>query len=38
VQEVRHSGQVETGPDVTQMAEDIARRIWERRNRPADVE
>ena len=38
VQEVRHSGQVETGPDVSQMAEDIAKRIWERRNRPADVE
>ena len=38
VQELRHSGQVDTGPDVTQMAEDIARRIWERRNRPADVE
>jgi len=38
VQEVHHTGQVETGPDVTQMAEDIAKRIWERRNRPQDVE
>lgn len=38
VQDVRHSGQVETGPDVNQMAENIARKIWERRNRPIDVE
>jgi len=38
VQELRHTGQVDTGPDVTQMAENIARRIWERRNRPSDVE
>lgn len=38
VQEVHHTGQVETGPDVSQMAEDIAKRIWERRNRPQDVE
>ena len=38
VQELRHTGQVDTGPDVEQMAQDIAKRIWERRNRPADVE
>ncbi len=38
VQELKHSGQVDTGPDIAQMAENIAKRIWERRNRPGDVE
>ena len=31
VQELRHTGQVETGPDVEEMAIRIAQRIWERK-------
>lgn len=36
IQEIKHSGQVETGPDVGQMAETIAARIWQRKNGPDD--